>query len=105
MGSDAGEARVDLDLGGNLVRRSAAVLALLERAGGLGRWDRGGVWVVHLRPSGGQRDQPALFERAALQRVSSDGPLMRWLALNLLVLLVGWMVVFAGLRRLIERKG
>jgi hypothetical protein len=43
------------------------------------------------------------FERKALERVSSDGPLMRWLALNLLVLLVGWMVVFAGIRRLVER--
>ncbi|UCC88214.1 MAG: hypothetical protein JSV81_02615 [Anaerolineales bacterium] len=43
------------------------------------------------------------FERAALQQVRSDGPLVRWLALNLLVLLVGWMVVFVGIRRLIER--
>ena len=43
------------------------------------------------------------FERQALRQVSSDGPLMRWLALNLLVLLVGWMVVFAGIRRLVER--
>ena len=44
-----------------------------------------------------------VFERAAVQRVSSDVPLMRWLALNLLVLLVGWMVVFAGIRRLVEQ--
>jgi hypothetical protein len=45
------------------------------------------------------------FEREALQRVPSDGPLMRWLALNLLVLLVGWTVVFAGIRQLVERTG
>jgi hypothetical protein len=45
------------------------------------------------------------FERQALQRVRSDGPLVRWLALNLLVLLTGWMVVFAGVRRLVERTG
>jgi hypothetical protein len=43
------------------------------------------------------------FERAALQQASSDGPLMRWLALNLLVLMAGWMVVWAGIRRLVER--
>jgi hypothetical protein len=43
------------------------------------------------------------FERKALRQVSSDGPLLRWLALNLLVLLIGWMVVFAGIRRLVER--
>jgi hypothetical protein len=43
------------------------------------------------------------FERQAVRRVSSDGPLIRWLALNLLVLSVGWVVVFAGLRRLVER--
>ena len=43
------------------------------------------------------------FEREDLRQLSSDGPLMRWLALNLLVLLTGWMVVFAGIRRLVER--
>ena len=43
------------------------------------------------------------FEREALQQALSDGPLMRWLTLNLLVLLIGWMVVFAGIRRLVER--
>jgi hypothetical protein len=41
--------------------------------------------------------------RDALRSVRSDWPLIRWLALNLFVLLVGWMVVFAGIRRLIAR--
>jgi len=45
------------------------------------------------------------FERGALQQVSSDRPLMRWLGLNMLVLLVGWTVVFAGIRRLVEQAG
>lgn len=43
------------------------------------------------------------FERDALHTVRSDWPLIRWLALNLIVLLIGWMVVFAGIRRLVER--
>jgi hypothetical protein len=43
------------------------------------------------------------FERYTLQGIRSDGPLIRWLALNLFVLLMGWMVVFAGLRRLVDR--
>lgn len=43
------------------------------------------------------------FERDALRTVRSDWPLIRWLALNLFVLLVGWMVVFAGIRRLVDR--
>ena len=42
------------------------------------------------------------FEREVLQKSALDGPLLRWLALNLLVLLVGWVVVFAGIRRLVE---
>ena len=41
--------------------------------------------------------------RDLLRTVRSDGPLIRWLALNLFVLLVGWMVVFAGIRRLVEK--
>jgi hypothetical protein len=43
------------------------------------------------------------FEREALRNVRSDWPLIRWLTLNLFVLLVGWMVVFAGVRQLVER--
>jgi hypothetical protein len=45
------------------------------------------------------------FERDVLQRGTSDGTLLRWLALNLIVLLVGWVVVFAGVRRLVEGPG
>jgi hypothetical protein len=45
------------------------------------------------------------FELEDLRQVSLDGPSMRWLGLNLLVLLVGWMVVFAGIRRLVEQAG
>jgi hypothetical protein len=41
--------------------------------------------------------------RDALRNVRSDWPLIRWLALNLFVLLVGWMVVFVGIRRLVDR--
>jgi hypothetical protein len=43
------------------------------------------------------------FERDTLRTVRSDWPLIRWLALNLIVLLIGWMVVFAGIRRLVDR--
>jgi hypothetical protein len=43
------------------------------------------------------------FERDALRASRSDWPLIRWLALNLFVLLTGWMVVFAGIRRLVDR--
>ncbi len=41
------------------------------------------------------------FERDTLRRIS-EGPVIRWLALNLLVLLAGWMVVFVGLRRFVD---
>ena len=44
------------------------------------------------------------FERETLRAVRSDWPLIRWLALNLLVLLAGWTVVFAGIRRLVDRS-
>jgi hypothetical protein len=40
------------------------------------------------------------FERQVL-RQTPEWSLMRWLALNLLVLLAGWVVVFLGLRRLV----
>ncbi len=42
------------------------------------------------------------FERDALRHLS-NWTVVRWLALNLLVLLAGWMVVFMALRRLLER--
>lgn len=32
----------------------------------------------------------------------SEWSVVRWLALNLLVLLTGWMVIFLGLRRLVD---
>jgi TRAP-type C4-dicarboxylate transport system permease large subunit len=42
-----------------------------------------------------------LFERDTMSRIS-EWPVVRWLALNLLVLLTGRMVVFIGLRRLVD---
>jgi hypothetical protein len=85
-----------------------ALLRFLPSLSGRAVWD-GGIGValglfICAHPAANAINL-LFFERAALQRVSSDGPLMRWLALNLLVLLVGWMVVFAGIRRLIERTG
>jgi hypothetical protein len=41
-----------------------------------------------------------LFERDMLGRLS-EWSVVRWLALNLVVLLAGWMVIFLGLRRLV----
>jgi hypothetical protein len=43
------------------------------------------------------------FERDALRAAKSDWPLLRWLGLNLFALLAGWVVVFAGIRRLVDR--
>jgi hypothetical protein len=42
------------------------------------------------------------FERDALRQMP-EWSVICWLALNLLVLLAGWMVIFAGLRRLVEQ--
>jgi hypothetical protein len=42
------------------------------------------------------------FERDMLSRLS-EWSIVRWLALNLLVLLAGWMVIFLGLRRLVDK--
>ena len=42
------------------------------------------------------------FERDTLRQIS-DWSVIRWLALNLLVLLAGWMVIFVGLTRLVDR--
>ncbi len=83
-----------------------ALLRFLPSLTGRAVWD-GGIGValglfICAHPAANAINM-LFFEREALQRVSSDGPLVRWLALNLLVLLVGWMVVFAGIRRLVER--
>jgi hypothetical protein len=40
------------------------------------------------------------FERDALRQIS-EWSIVRWLALNLLTLLAGWLVVFVGLTRLV----
>ena len=42
------------------------------------------------------------FERDTLDQIS-EWSVVRWLTLNLLVLLAGWMVIFVGLRRLVDR--
>jgi hypothetical protein len=44
------------------------------------------------------------FERDALRHIS-EWSVVRWLGLNLLVLLAGWMVIFIGLRRLFYTAG
>jgi hypothetical protein len=41
------------------------------------------------------------FERYALRQIGSEWSLVRWLALNLIVLLAGLVVVFLGIRRLV----
>ena len=43
------------------------------------------------------------FERGTLQS-SSGGSLVRWLLLNLLVLLAGWMVLFVAIRQLVAES-
>jgi len=45
------------------------------------------------------------LERYALSRIRSEASTLRWLALNLLVLLAGWWVIFVGLIRLVDRRG
>jgi hypothetical protein len=42
------------------------------------------------------------FERDTLRHIS-EWSVVRWLALNLLVLLAGWMVIFVGLRQIVDR--
>jgi hypothetical protein len=42
------------------------------------------------------------FERDTLRQIP-EWSIVRWLLLNLVVLLAGWMVVFVGLRRLVDR--
>lgn len=44
-----------------------------------------------------------LFRRGARRQFSSRGSAVLWLALNVLVLLVGWLVIFVGTTRLIGR--
>lgn len=43
------------------------------------------------------------FERDTLRQMLSEWSVIRWLALNLLALLAGWMVVFVGITRLVDR--
>ena len=43
------------------------------------------------------------FERDRLRQNSSGWSIVRWLALNLLVLLTGWTVIFVGIKRLVDR--
>ena len=43
------------------------------------------------------------FERYNLRRISSEWSGVGWLALNTLVLLAGWVVIFIGLTRLVDR--
>ena len=43
------------------------------------------------------------FERDTLRQIS-EWSVVRWLTLNLLVLLAGWMVIFVGLLRLFDRE-
>jgi hypothetical protein len=44
------------------------------------------------------------LERYSLQQIASDRSLIRWLALNLLALLAGWVVIFFGLTRLADSQ-
>lgn len=41
------------------------------------------------------------FERGALYQISSEWSGIGWLALNMLVLLVGWVVIVIGVTRLV----
>ena len=43
------------------------------------------------------------FERAAFGRVGSGGSSVRWLALNILTLLMGWIVIVIGTTRFTSR--
>ena len=42
------------------------------------------------------------FERGHLRQVSSGWSGMRWLALNILVMLAGWVVIVIGITRLVD---
>jgi len=50
------------------------------------------------KPAGNAVDM-LFFERGALRQISTDWAGLRWLALNLLVLLLGWAVIFVGATR------
>ena len=43
------------------------------------------------------------FERHVLRQISSDWATIRWLTLNLLVLLAGWVAIYIGITRLVAR--
>ncbi len=45
------------------------------------------------------------FERGAVRRLSKEWSGIGWLALNLLVLLVGWLVIVVGTTRLTGHPG
>ena len=45
------------------------------------------------------------FRRGALRQRSSRRATVFWLGFNLLVLLIGWLVIFSGTTRLIGRPG
>ena len=45
------------------------------------------------------------FERHRLRQISSDWATIRWLALNLLTLLAGWVAIYIGITRLVVRAG
>jgi hypothetical protein len=43
------------------------------------------------------------FDRYALAQLRSDWSTIRWLTLNLLALLAGWMAIYVGITRLVDR--
>ena len=43
------------------------------------------------------------FERRIMRQLSSDWATVRWLTLNLLVLLSGWVAIYIGITRLVAR--
>jgi hypothetical protein len=45
------------------------------------------------------------FERHLLRQIASDRATIRWLALNLMALLAGWMSIYIGLTRLVVQTG
>ena len=42
------------------------------------------------------------FERHLLRQIASDRATIRWLALNLMTLLAGWMSIYIGITRLVR---
>ena len=54
------------------------------------------------RPAGNAIDL-LFFERTAFHRIVSDWSSIKWLALNILTLLMGWIVIYTGLSYLTSR--